>query len=60
MNQSVIGRFQPRELHQHLSRGLQFARSTLRQEFEQLHQAWPSNGLERFGPTTPKHFGAKR
>jgi hypothetical protein len=28
-------------------------RSTLRPEFEQLHQAWPWSGLARFGPTTP-------
>jgi hypothetical protein len=34
-----LGRFQPRELHKHLLRGSQLDRSTLRQEFEQLHRA---------------------
>jgi len=34
-------------------RGSQLDRSTLRPEFEQLHQAWPGSGLARFGPTTP-------
>jgi hypothetical protein len=47
MNQ-WLGRFQPRELHKHLLRGSQLDRSTLRQEFEQLHQAWPWSGLARF------------
>jgi hypothetical protein len=42
-----------------LLRGSQLDRSTLRQEFEQLHQAWPWSGLARFGPTTPKQFGMK-
>jgi hypothetical protein len=35
-----------------LLRGSQLDRSTLRQVFEQLHQAWPWSGLARFGPTT--------
>jgi hypothetical protein len=48
-----LGRFQPRELHKHLLHGSQLYRSTSRQEFEQLHQAWPWSGLARFGPTTP-------
>jgi hypothetical protein len=52
----VLPRFEPgRELHKHLLRGSQLDRSTLRQEFEQLHQAWPWSGLARFGPTTPTH-----
>jgi hypothetical protein len=38
----------------HLLHGSQLDRSTLRQEFEQLHQAWPGSGLARFGPTTQK------
>ena len=46
-----LGGFQPRELHQHLLHGSQLDRSTFRQEFEQLHQAWPWSGLARFGPT---------
>ena len=54
-----LGGFQPRELHKHLLRGSHLDRSTLRQEFEQLHQAWPWSGLARFGPTTPKQFGGK-
>jgi hypothetical protein len=37
-----------------LLRGSQLDRSTLRQKFEQLHQAWPWSGLARFGPTSPK------
>ena len=41
------------QLHKHLLRGSQLDRSTLRHEFEQLHQAWPWSGLARFGPTTP-------
>jgi hypothetical protein len=41
------------ELHKHLFHGSQLDRSTLRQKFEQLHQAWPRSGLARFGPTTP-------
>jgi hypothetical protein len=49
-----LGRFQPRELHQHLLRGSQLDRSTLQHEFEQLHKAWRWRGLARFGPTTPK------
>jgi hypothetical protein len=32
-------------------------RSTLRQEFEQFHQAWPWSGQARFGPTTPTRAG---
>jgi hypothetical protein len=36
-----------------LLRGLPLNRSTLRQEFEQLLQAWPWSGLARFGPPTP-------
>jgi len=52
-----LGRFQPRELHQHWWRGSQFDRSTVRQEFEPLHQAWPWSGLARFGPTTPTRAG---
>jgi hypothetical protein len=40
-------------LHKHLLRGSQVERSTMRQEFEQLHQAWPSGRFARFGPTTP-------
>jgi len=55
-----LGRFQPRELHQHLLRGSHLDRSTLRREFEQLHQAWPWSGLARFGPTTPKRARARR
>jgi hypothetical protein len=31
----------------------QLDRSTLRPEFEQLHQACAASGLARFGPTTP-------
>jgi hypothetical protein len=50
-----LGRFQPRELHQHLLRGSRLDRSTLRREFEQLDQVWPWSGLARFGPTTPTH-----
>jgi hypothetical protein len=46
------GRFQPRELHEHLLRGSQLDCSTLRQEFEQRHPAGPWSGLARFGPTT--------
>jgi hypothetical protein len=42
-----------RELQKHWLRGSQLDCSTLRQEFEQLHQAWPGSGLARFGPTTP-------
>ena len=39
----------------------QFGCSTLRLEFEQLHQAWPWTGLARVGPPTPKHrVGALR
>src|SRR5262249_24206512 len=53
-----LGRFQPRELQKHLLRSSQLDRSTLRQEFEQLHQAWPWGGLARIGPTTPKQLGA--
>jgi hypothetical protein len=49
-----LGRFQPRELHKHLLRGSQLDRSTLRREFEQLHQAWPWSGLARVDPTTPQ------
>jgi hypothetical protein len=49
-------RIQPRELHEHFLRGSQLDRSTLRQEVEQLHQAWPWSGLAHFGPTTPKQF----
>jgi hypothetical protein len=52
-----LGRFQPRELHKHLLRGSQLDRSTMRQELERLHQAWPWSGLARFGPTTPKRAG---
>jgi len=48
-----LGGFQPRALQKHLLHGAQLDRSTLRQEFEQLHQAWPWSGLARFGPTTP-------
>jgi hypothetical protein len=51
-----LARFQPRELHKHLLRGSQLDRSTLRQEFEQLHQAWLWSGLARFGPTTPTRW----
>jgi hypothetical protein len=40
-------------VQKHLLRGSQFDRSTLRREFEQLHQAWPSSGVARFGATTP-------
>ena len=36
-----LRRFEPRKLHQHLLRGSQLDRLTLRQEFEQLHQASP-------------------
>jgi hypothetical protein len=36
-----------------LLRGSQLDRSTLRQKFEQLHQAWPWSGLARFGSDTP-------
>jgi hypothetical protein len=39
-----------------LLRGSQLDRSTLRQEFEQLHQARPWSGLARFDPTTPKRI----
>ncbi len=35
--------------------GSQLDRSTLRQEFEQPHQAWPWSGLAHVGPTTPTH-----
>jgi hypothetical protein len=49
-----LARFQPRELHKHLLRGSQLDRATLRQEFEQIHQARPWSGFARFGPTTPK------
>jgi hypothetical protein len=35
-------------------RGSQLDRSTLRQKFEQLHQAWPWSGLARFGPYLAK------
>jgi hypothetical protein len=52
-----LGRFQPRELHQHLLSGLLLDRSTLRQEFEQLHQARSWRGLARFGSTTPTRAG---
>jgi hypothetical protein len=52
-----VRRFQPRELHKHLLRGSQLDRSTLRQEFEQPHQAWPWSGIARFGPTTPTSAG---
>jgi hypothetical protein len=41
----------------HLLRSSQLDRSTLRQEFEQLHQAWPWSGLARVGPTTPTRAG---
>jgi hypothetical protein len=41
-----------------LLRGSQLDRSTLRQEFEQLHQARPGSGLARVGPTTPKRATA--
>jgi len=37
-----------------LLRGSQLDRSTLRQEFEHLHQAWPWSGLARVGPTPPQ------
>ena len=40
--------------------GSQLDRSTLRQEFEQLHQAWPWSGLARFGPTTPQSMKPTR
>jgi hypothetical protein len=49
-----LGRIQPLELHKHFLRGSQVNRSTMRQEFERLHQAWPWSGLARFGPSTPK------
>jgi hypothetical protein len=49
---SGLGRIQPREPHKHFFRGSQLNRSTLRQEFEQLHQAWPRSGLARVGPTS--------
>jgi hypothetical protein len=52
-----LGLFQPRELHKHLLRGSQLDRSTLRQEFEQRHQAWPWSGFARFGPTTQTRAG---
>jgi hypothetical protein len=45
------------QTHNHLLRSSQLDRSTLRQEFEQLHQAWPWSGLTRFGPTTPTRAG---
>jgi hypothetical protein len=48
-----LGRFQPRELRKQLLRGSQLYRSTLRQEFEQLHRARPWSDLARVGPTTP-------
>src|SRR5271166_5662140 len=51
-----LARSRPRELHKHLLRGSQLDRSTLRQEFEQLHQAWPWSGLARFGPTHRRAF----
>jgi hypothetical protein len=49
---SALARIQPRELHTHFFRGSQLNRSTLRQELEQLHQAWPRSGLARVGPTS--------
>ena len=49
-----LGRFYPREPHRHFLRGSQLDRSTLRQEFERRHQAWPRSGLAHLGPTTPK------
>jgi hypothetical protein len=52
---SRVGRFQPRGLHKHLLRGSQLDRSALRQEIEQLHQAWPWSGLGCVGPTTPRY-----
>jgi hypothetical protein len=52
-----LGRFQPRELHKHLLRGSQLDRLTLRQEFEQFHQAWLWSDLARVGPTTPTRAG---
>src|SRR5271168_2071652 len=54
-----LGRFQPRELRKHLLCGSQLDRSTLRQEFEQLHQAWAWSGLARVGPTTPTRATAR-
>jgi hypothetical protein len=45
---------QPRGLHKHLLRGSQLERSTLRQEFEQNHQAWPCSIRARFGPYVVK------
>jgi hypothetical protein len=56
----IEGRFQPRELNKHLSRGSQLDRSTLGQEQELLYQAWPWSGLARFGPTTPTQIGPRR
>jgi hypothetical protein len=50
------GRFEPRELHEHLLRGSELDRSNLRPELEQPHQALPWSGLARFGPTTPTQF----
>jgi hypothetical protein len=51
---SGSGRFQPPGLHKHSLHGSPLDRSTLRQEFAQLHQAWPWSGLARFGPPTPE------
>jgi hypothetical protein len=42
---------------EHLLRGLQLDYSTFRQEFEQLHQAWPSSRFARSGATTPTRGG---
>jgi hypothetical protein len=33
-----------------MMRGSELDRSTLRKEFEQLHQAWQWSGLARVGP----------
>jgi hypothetical protein len=49
-----LRRIQLSELHKHFVRGSQLNRSTLRQEFERLHQAWPWSSLALFGPSTPK------